>query len=236
MTTTRLDLEKIPRHVSIIMDGNGRWAKAKKMPRALGHRAGVESLKNIVQTAGDIGIEYLSLFAFSTENWSRPEQEVSALMMLLKEFLRKEAMRLHKSNVKIMTIGNIERFPEDLVNEINEVKELTKNNSKLHLIIALNYGGRDELIRAIKKIMSENNSSDDINEELIQSHLDTKDIPDPDLLIRTSGEYRISNFMLWQTAYTEFWFTDTYWPDFTSQDLIRAIEDYQKRDRRYGNV
>ncbi|QUH26317.1 isoprenyl transferase [Serpentinicella alkaliphila] len=236
MTTTRLDLEKIPRHISIIMDGNGRWAKAKKMPRALGHRAGVESLKNIVQTAGDIGIEYLSLFAFSTENWSRPEQEVSALMMLLKEFLRKEAMRLHKSNVKIMTIGNIEKFPEDIVNEINEVKELTKHNSKLHLIIALNYGGRDELIRAIKKIMSENNSSDDINEELIQSHLDTKDIPDPDLLIRTSGEYRISNFMLWQTAYTEFWFTDTYWPDFTGQDLISAIEDYQKRDRRYGNV
>lgn len=236
MTDIKIDMENIPKHVAIIMDGNGRWAKGRKIPRTLGHRAGVEALQNIVETAGEIGIQYLSLFAFSTENWKRPEQEVSALMMLLKEFLKKEAKRLHKNNVKIMTIGDIGRLPEDIVNEINKVKELTRNNSKLHLIIALNYGGRDELIRAVKKAVKDNKQEEDINEELIQGYLDTKGIPDPDLLIRTSGEYRLSNFMLWQCAYTEFWFTDTYWPDFSGKDFKKAIEDFQNRDRRYGRI
>jgi len=236
MINTKIDIEKLPRHISIIMDGNGRWAKERKILRSLGHRAGVESLRNIVEAATNIGIEFLSLFAFSTENWSRPEQEVSALMMLIKEFIKKEAKRLHKNNIKILTIGDIDRFPEDVKKEINEVKELTENNTKLKLIIALNYGGRDEMIRAIKSIIKDNKNENDINEELINSYLDTRYIPDPDLLIRTSGEYRISNFMLWQAAYTEFWFTDTYWPDFTANDLEKAIVDFQKRDRRYGTV
>ncbi|SNR89131.1 Undecaprenyl pyrophosphate synthetase [Anaerovirgula multivorans] len=236
----KIDLEKIPGHIAIIMDGNGRWAKKKGLPRTLGHRAGVEALRDVVRTASDIGVQYLTLFAFSTENWKRPEQEVSALMKLLIEFLKKEVSELHKNNVKINTIGDILAFPTAVQDEISKSKSLTNSNTGLCVNIALNYGSRDEITRAVQKLSIEisNNklSIDDINEDIIKKYLDTENIPDPDLLIRTSGEYRLSNFLLWQCAYTELWFTDTYWPDFNGKHLLEAIFDFQNRQRRFGGV
>ncbi|WP_331618246.1 isoprenyl transferase [Serpentinicella sp. ANB-PHB4] len=228
--------QNVPNHIAIIMDGNGRWANQRNIPRSLGHRAGVEALKNIVKKSADIGIKYLTLFAFSTENWNRPEKEVSALMKLLKEFLKKESIRLHKNGVKITVIGDITLFSDELINQITKVEEMTKMNKKLTLSIALNYGGRNEITRAVKKIIENNYKVEDIDEHIINQNLDTKGIPDPDLLIRTSGEYRLSNFLLWQCAYTEFWFTDILWPDFTPMDLENAIKGYQNRERRFGSV
>lgn len=236
----KIDLEKMPAHIAIIMDGNGRWAKKKGLPRTLGHRAGVEALRDVVRTASDIGVQHLTLFAFSTENWKRPEQEVSALMKLLIEFLKKEVNELHKNNVKINTIGDILAFPTAVQDEINKSKSLTNSNTGLCVNIALNYGSRDEITRAVQKLSIEISSNklsvDDINEDIINKYLDTENIPDPDLLIRTSGEYRLSNFLLWQCAYTELWFTDTYWPDFNGKHLLEAIFDFQNRQRRFGGV
>lgn len=235
-----LDLERIPAHIAIIMDGNGRWAKKKGLPRTLGHRAGVEALREVVRTASDIGVQYLTLFAFSTENWKRPEQEVSALMKLLIEFLKKEVSELHKNNVRINTIGDIYRFPVSVQDEINKSKSLTKNNTGLWVNIALNYGSRDEITRAVKKlskdVLDNKLHINEINEDTISKYLDTENIPDPDLLIRTSGEYRFSNFLLWQCAYTELLFTDTYWPDFDGEHLLKAILDFQNRQRRFGGI
>ncbi|MGV8146383.1 MAG: isoprenyl transferase [Alkaliphilus sp.] len=233
------NLTNIPKHIAIIMDGNGRWAKKKFLSRTLGHRAGVNALREIFETAANIGVKYLTLYAFSTENWIRPKDEVSALMQILAEYLEKEALELHRNNVKINAIGDISRFSKILQDEIASAIELTKLNDGLTVSIALNYGGRDELVRSVKKIC--NDVKEDrvkiqtITEELFSNYLDTAKMPDVDLLIRTSGEYRISNFLIWQSAYAELWFTDVLWPDFKGKHLIEAINDYHNRDRRFGS-
>ncbi len=235
-----LNTERIPLHIAIIMDGNGRWAQQKQLPRAIGHKSGVEALRDVIETSSSIGVKYLTLYAFSTENWNRPVDEVSTLMKLLVEYLKKEAKELHANNVKINTIGDISRLPEVAQMEIHKAKELTSNNNGLWVNIALNYGGRDELLRGIKKMCSEISMGKltigDIDEDLMGNYLDTANTPDPELLIRTSGEYRLSNFLLWQLAYTELWFTNKFWPDFRGSDLIEAIIDYQNRHRRFGKV
>lgn len=236
----KLNKDRIPNHVAIIMDGNGRWAKKRGLPRALGHRAGVETIREIVEASSNLGIEYLTLYAFSTENWKRPKEEVNTLMSLLLEFLRKEIMELHKNNVVVKAIGDISELPRQCIDELSRAYELTKNNKGLCLNLALNYGARDEIKKAVINIAGEvkkgNISLDAINEKLISDYLYTRGIPDPDLLIRPSGEYRISNYLLWQIAYTEFWFSDIYWPDFKPIHLYSAIFDYQSRDRRFGGV
>lgn len=230
----------IPRHIAIIMDGNGRWAKERGLPRTIGHRAGVETIRNIVKTCSNIGVEYLTLYAFSTENWKRPKDEVNALMSLLVEFLRKEVEELNKNNVSINTIGDIEKLPEICSLELKKACEKTRRNSGLKLVLALNYGSRDEIKRAIIGISNDvklgNINISDIDEKLISNYMYTSVIPDPDLLIRPSGEYRVSNFLLWQIAYSEFWFSDIYWPDFKPYHLYKAILDYQNRDRRFGGI
>ncbi len=236
----KIDKERIPNHVAIIMDGNGRWAKKRGLPRTLGHRAGVETIREIVKASSNIGIKYITLYAFSTENWKRPRDEVNTLMSLLLEFLRKEIQELHKNNVIVKAIGDISQLPGQCIDELSRAYELTKNNKGLCLNLALNYGARDEIKKAVINIASEvkkgNIVLEDINEKLISDNLYTKGIPDPDLLIRPSGEYRLSNYLLWQIAYTEFWFSDVYWPDFKPIHLYKAILDYQNRDRRFGGV
>jgi len=236
----KIDKDKLPKHIGIIMDGNGRWAKERNLPRTMGHRAGVETLKVIVRKASDIGIKYLTLYAFSTENWKRPAEEVNALMSLLVEYLGRELGELHKNNVIVNSIGDISKLPLPCQKILYESKEKTKNNTGLTLNLALNYGSRDEIIKAVKEISSEvksgNISIDDIDEKTIENHLYTKGMPDPDLIIRPSGELRISNFLLWQMAYSELYFSNIYWPDFKPEDLYKAIYDYQNRDRRFGSV
>ena len=237
---SNINIESIPRHVAIIMDGNGRWAMKRMLPRNMGHRAGVEALRDVIKTASNIGIKYLTLYAFSTENWKRPASEISMLMKLLVEYLKKEVGELHYNNVKIQTIGDITRLPNDVIIEIDKAVDKTRLNSGLCVNIALNYGGRSEILNVIKKISKKikNNEIriDEIDETLIESLLYTANIPDPELLIRTSGEIRLSNFLLWQCAYSEFWFTDIYWPDFKGEHLFEAISDYQKRKRRFGGI
>ncbi|QCX32269.1 isoprenyl transferase [Caloramator sp. E03] len=235
-----IDLDKIPKHIAIIMDGNGRWAKKRNLPRSFGHKAGVETIREIVKVCSNIGVKYLTLYAFSTENWKRPADEVNALMNLLVEYLKGELEELHKNNVIINYIGDISMLPDICQRELINSNIKTKKNTGLMLNLALNYGGRNEIVRAIKNIAKEvynkNIEIDKIDENLISNYLYTSNIPDPDLLIRTSGELRISNFLLWQIAYTELWFTDVYWPDFKPYHLYKAIKDYQSRDRRFGNV
>ena len=230
----------LPRHIAIIMDGNGRWAKLKNRPRAHGHREGINSVREIVQVCGEIGISHLTLYTFSSENWSRPQSEVSAIMKLLLSTIKKEINNLHKNNVKLSTIGNINDLPNDTKKNILDGIAKTQNNSGLNLILALSYGSRQELIRAFKRIGKKIQSSeialDDINENLIGKELYSKDIPDPDLLIRTGGEFRLSNFLLWQAAYSELLITDTHWPDFREEALLNGIYDYQNRQRRFGQT
>jgi len=231
----------IPEHVALIMDGNGRWAKQRGLPRTLGHRAGVEALKEIVRYASEIGIKILTVYAFSTENWARPIEEVDYLInTLLVEYMKKEIDELNKNNVKVRILGNIDDLPVLTRKQIVEAVEITKNNTGLKFNIALNYGGRKEIIDAVKKItnMVLNGMIDEkeINEELFSRYLYTAGDKDPDLIIRTSGEMRISNFLIWQSAYSEFYFTKTLWPDFTKEDLDKAINEYAKRDRRFGSV
>jgi len=230
----------LPKHIAIIMDGNGRWAKKRFLPRTAGHKEGIERVKEIVQVAGDLGIKYLTLYAFSTENWSRPKDEVDTLMKLLVEYLRKELDTLNTNNVKINVIGNIDRLPDLPKKEVSNAMKKTINNKKLILNIALNYGGRSEIVNAIKTIVDDVNSNmikiDDINEDIVKNYLYTRKQPDPDLLIRPSGEKRISNFLLYQIAYTEFVFTDILWPDFTKEHFYKAIVEFQKRKRRYGGI
>lgn len=229
----------IPEHIAIIMDGNRRWAKAKNLPTRDGHKEGAMRVTDLVRNAADMGIKYLSIYAFSTENWRRDKKEVDYLMNLLVEFVVKELDYLHKNDVKITLIGNIEDLPEKTKKEVKRSIELTKNNKKLHLNIALSYGSRSEIINAVKNIIDdyENNeiNIDEINEESFKNYLFTKGMPDPDLLIRTSGEIRLSNFLLYQLAYTEFYFTEIMWPDFNKEELLKAIECFQNRKRRYGN-
>lgn len=235
-----IDLENMPTHIAIIMDGNGRWAKSRFLPRTAGHKAGVETIRKIVKEADRLGIQYLTLYAFSTENWKRPKLEVDALMNLLVTYLRNEIDELHKNNVKLTAVGDFEKLPEACVKELHSAMDKTKDNTGVHLNLALNYGGRNDIREAVVEIAKEYKegkiSLEDITEERIKKHLSTGEIPDPDLVIRTSGEQRLSNFLLWDIAYSEFYYTDIHWPDFDGEELEKAIYAYQKRDRRFGGV
>lgn len=234
-------LDKVPAHVAVIMDGNGRWAKKRGLPRTMGHKKGAQSVREIVENAGELGIKYLTLFGFSSENWSRPEQEVNDLMMLLRQYLRSQTAEFHKRNAKLSVIGDRRAFDGDIIELIENAEKLTADNSGLHVIIALNYGGRQDIAQATQKLIDnaikegESLTLKEI-EKRINNHLLTAGIPDPDLLIRTSGEQRISNFLLWQSAYTEMVFVQTLWPDFRKKDLIEALKEYANRDRRFGKV
>lgn len=230
----------VPRHVAIILDGNGRWAKAKGMPRNYGHAQGSKNVERICEEAWRMGIKYLTVYAFSTENWSRPRDEVDALMKLLRNYMKTCLKTAAKNDMKVRVIGDKTRLDEDIRSRIAELEEATEGNGGLNFQIALNYGSRDEIVRAVRKIARDAKDGklepESITSEVISSYLDTHDIPDPDLLIRTSGEERLSNFLLWQLAYSEFYFTDVLWPDFTKEELMKAIEQYNSRDRRYGGV
>jgi len=231
---------QIPKHIAIIMDGNGRWAKSKGNIRSYGHKAGVDSVRDITEACAQIGVKYLTLYAFSTENWGRPKIEVNALMRLLANSLRKEAENLNENNIKLETIGQIDRFPKKCQRELQEAIELTEGNDRLHLCLALSYSGRWDITEAVKKLAHQvkdgNIDPEDIDDEMISGHLSTADIPDPELIIRTSGEYRLSNFLLWQLAYSELYITETYWPDFRRNELYKAIQSFQQRERRFGKL
>jgi len=233
-----IDKTKLPQHVAIIMDGNGRWAKEHNKPRVYGHKHGVISVRNIVEGAGEIGLKHLTLYAFSTENWNRPKFEVTALMQLLVNTISKEVDTLHKNGVKLTTIGDLNSLPNNCNKELERATELTKNNTGLNLILALSYSSKWEILKAVKSIAKDavdnNLNIDEINETVFDSYLETKGIPEPELLIRTSGEHRISNFLLWQIAYAEFFFSNKLWPDYRKEDLFEAIVNYQKRERRFG--
>ena len=235
-----LDKENIPKHIAIIMDGNGRWAKAKNLPRTMGHKAGVETIRRVIKEADRLGVKYITLYAFSTENWKRPKDEVNALMKLLVQYLRSEVSELHRNKVVLRVLGDITALADECRKEIEESIELTKNNTGLVLNFAFNYGGRDEIIRAVKNVVDDVQegkiNKENITQELFANYLYTKDSPDPDLIIRPSGEQRLSNFLLWQCAYSEFWYSNINWPDFSEKDLQQAIYDYQNRDRRFGGV
>ena len=240
MSTKELDTDNIPNHIAIIMDGNGRWAKEKGLPRIAGHKEGINSVRDITRICGEIGVNFLTLYTFSTENWNRPKKEVNALMSLLLSTIKKEVRELHKNNVKFSTIGDLSFLPKNTENGLKEGMALTKNNTGLNLILALNYGSRQEIIDSViniaNKVKSGEIDSNHIDETLFSSFLYTKNYPDPDLLIRTSGELRISNFLLWQCAYTEMYLTNTYWPSFREDELFKAILDFQSRERRYGKI
>ena len=239
-TIDKSELKTIPRHIAIIMDGNGRWAKERGLPRIAGHREGINSVREITKICGEIGVKYLTLYTFSTENWNRPKTEVKALMTLLLSTIKKEIKELHKNDVKFSTIGDISILPKGTVKGIKEGEKLTFNNSGLNLILALNYGSRQEIISAVNNIVLDikkgSLDSNSIDENIFSSYLDTNNCPDPDLLIRTSGELRISNFLLWQSAYTEMYLTNTYWPSFRENELFAAIFDFQNRERRFGKT
>lgn len=235
-----IDASKLPKHLAIIMDGNGRWAKQQGLLRALGHESGTKSVKIIIEASAKLGIEFLTLYAFSTENWNRPKLEVETLMRVLINSLKKELTTLQKNNIKLTAIGNLEKLPKSAQKELLDVIDKTKDNTQMTLTLALSYGSREELVHAVRNICSKvkNNiiSIDTIDDSIINEHLYTQNLPDVDLLIRTSGEHRISNFLLWQIAYAELYFTDILWPDFKEQDLYEAIISYQKRERRFGKT
>jgi undecaprenyl diphosphate synthase len=230
----------VPQHVAVIMDGNGRWAASRGLPRVEGHRRGVDAVKTCVRTAGELGIRYLTLYSFSSENWKRPREEIFELMSLLRRFIRRDLAELHENDVRIRVIGTREGLDGDIGALISEAVALTRNNTGLQLTVAFNYGARDEIVRAIRRLGGQISSGEltpeAITAEMVSGALDTSGIPDPDLLIRTSGEMRISNFLLWQCAYTEFIFVDTYWPDFDKQTLTSAVEAYRTRERRFGGL
>ncbi len=231
-----LDQNNLPKHIAIIMDGNGRWAKQKNKSRIFGHRNGVKAVRETVEYAAEIGINYLTLYAFSTENWQRPKKEVSGLMSLLVSTIRSETKTLMENNIKLSSIGNMNMLPEKCKKELDESIKLTRGNTKLNLILALSYSSRWEIKNAIRKIIGDGLKVNEISEDIIEQYLATKNVPDPELLIRTSGENRVSNFLLWQIAYTEFYFCKKFWPDFRKKDLKDAILEYQKRERRFGKT
>lgn len=235
-----VEQEQLPQHIAIIMDGNGRWAKRKGLPRTFGHRAGVESLRHIVTTAVNMKLKVLTTYAFSTENWKRPKDEVSLLMRLFSEYLESEIDELHQKNVRIRFIGKVDELAVELQHKVEKAQTHTKNNTGLIFNLAVNYGGRAEIVRSVQmlgeKIARGEILPGDINEKSIMENLYTATLPDPDLIIRPSGDFRISNFLLWQSAYSEFWFTDIYWPDFKPEHLLQAIADYQRRERRFGGL
>ena len=234
------DKQKLPVHIAVIMDGNGRWAAKRGLPRSAGHREGANTLKRIVKECDAIGIKYLTAYAFSTENWSRPKDEVDALMSLLLEFLRNAEKELAGKNIRILIIGDTDKLSAEIRKEIKRVVESTSANTGLSLVIALNYGGRREIATAAARIAQEalegRIKPEDVDEKLFSDYLYTKDIPDPDLVIRPSGEHRLSNFLLWQSSYSEFWYSDILWPDFSKKHLLEAISEYQRRNRRYGGL
>jgi len=240
LLASELDSAKMPQHVAIIMDGNGRWAKQRHRPRLYGHRAGAKSVRQVVELAGELNIPYLSVYAFSTENWTRPEEEVSGLLKLLMEYLNKEIEELHRKNVIVRIIGSPERVDSAYLNKAHKITSKTWNNTGLHFNVMFNYGGRQEIVDAIKLIagLVIDNSLDinDITTDVMPKFLYTKGIPDPDLVIRTSGEMRLSNYLTWQTAYSEIYVTDTLWPDFDKKEFLKALKDYQSRNRRFGGI
>ena len=233
-----LDRENFPEHIAIIMDGNGRWAQQHALGRIAGHRKGSEAVRQVVRSCRKLGIRYLTLFAFSSENWSRPAEEVAALMKLLVQYLRSEEKELLDNGIRLTAIGNTVSLPDRVRKTLQKIMDETSKNRDMTLVLALNYGGRDEILEAARRILTDHDRgrlvSGDLTPEVFSSYLYTAGIPDPDLLIRTSGEYRVSNFLLWQTAYTEFFFTDVLWPDFREEHLMEAIQDYRKRERRFG--
>lgn len=233
----KIDFNRLPVHIAVIMDGNGRWAQMRNLPRMEGHRAGSKSVQEAVETAARVGIKYLTLFAFSNENWKRPKREVNTLWKVLEDFLKKHDKDLQENQLKLKVIGRKERIPPSVVKELGRVEELTENYDRMTVVLALNYGGRTEIVDACRSILNEKNiSPEELDEGKFSRYLYTGGIPDPDLLIRTSGEMRVSNFLLWQIAYSEIWITDVYWPDFNRLHMLRAILDYQKRERRFGGL
>lgn len=236
----QIDINNLPEHVAIIMDGNGRWAKKKGNQRIFGHKNGVKAVRDVVEGAAELGIKYLTLYAFSTENWGRPKQEIDALMGLLVSTIESEADTLIKNNVRLKTIGDINGLPKNVSLNLQKLIEITSKNTGLTLVLALNYSARWEILNAVRNIVVDNRKNElrpeDIDDKFFESYLNTKEMPDPDLLIRTSGEYRISNFLIWQIAYAELYFTEVLWPDYRKPDLYKAILDYQKRERRFGKI
>ncbi|HEU5016323.1 MAG TPA: isoprenyl transferase [Roseiflexaceae bacterium] len=227
---------RIPRHIAIIMDGNGRWARQRGLPRVAGHRAGTRNIRRIVQACPDLGVRYLTLYAFSTENWARPSAEVSGLMRILSEFLDHETQNLHEERVQIRHLGRFDNVSELLQRKINKAVTLTQNNDRLTLAVAFNYGGRADILDAVRVLMAQGMPPEALREEHIAEHLSTAGMPDPDLIIRTSGELRLSNFLIWQAAYSEYWTTPLFWPDFGPEHLQQAIEEYGQRERRFGGL
>jgi undecaprenyl diphosphate synthase len=230
----KIDRSRLPAHVAIIMDGNGRWAQRRRLPRLLGHRIGAKSVREVVEAAAELGIKVLTLYAFSTENWSRPQREIDGLMRLLKQTLKNEEPNLRKNNIRLETIGDITRLPEDVQAALDRTRENLSSNTGMRLVLALNYGGRQDILQAVNSLIAEGYES--VNEDQLSKHLYTAPYPDPDLLIRTSGEFRVSNFLLWQIAYAEMHITHSFWPEFRRRHLYEAIIDYQSRERRFGAV
>jgi undecaprenyl diphosphate synthase len=229
-------LRTVPAHVAIIMDGNGRWAQQRGLPRLAGHRAGTENIRRIIQSCVDYGVQVLTLYAFSTENWRRPDTEVRGLMTILAEVIDRETRDLHKNGVRLRHIGELAALPASLSDRVERAVHLTRENSRLTLNVAFNYGGRSEIVRALQRIIESGVATSDVTEELIGEHLDTAGLPDPDLIIRTAGEMRLSNFLLWQAAYAEYWSTPIFWPEFGRDDLYQALCDYAARQRRFGSL
>ncbi len=225
---------KIPQHVAIIMDGNGRWATARNLPRLAGHRAGTENLRRIIEACVEFGIRYLTLYAFSTENWGRPEEEVQGLLSIIEDVLDREVGQLHRNGVQLRHLGKLDGLSPFLQRRVREAIELTRDNKRLTLNVAFNYGGRDEIVHAVQRIIAEGVPAESVDEDLLSRHLYTSGTPDPDLIIRTSGELRISNFLIWQAAYAEWYITPAYWPDFDKEELRRALWEFSQRDRRFG--
>jgi undecaprenyl diphosphate synthase len=228
--------DKLPRHVAMIMDGNGRWALSRGLPRLAGHKAGTENLRRVIRSTVEFGVKYLTIYAFSTENWGRPMEEVSGLMSILEDVIDRELGELNKEGVQLRHIGRLERLPAKLQAKVLEAIEITKKNDRLVLNVAFNYGGRDEIVNAIQNIIKDGIPAKDVTDELVSRYLYTVGVPDPDLIIRTSGELRVSNFLIWQAAYSEWYVTPTYWPDFDKEEYRRALEAFAQRDRRYGKV
>ncbi len=226
----------VPNHVAIIMDGNGRWAKSRGLPRLAGHQAGTENLRRIIRACVEFGIHYLTIYAFSTENWGRPKEEVEGLLKILETVIEKELAELNQEGVQLRHIGRLEKLPEALRAKVESAIELTKNNNRLTVVVAFNYGGRDEIVHAVETILREGTPPEAVTDQLISNHLFTKDIPDPDLIIRTSGEMRLSNFLIWQAAYSELYITPVYWPDFSKEELRKALDSYYQRNRRFGGL
>jgi undecaprenyl diphosphate synthase len=235
-TSPAASRQPLPNHIAIIMDGNGRWAQSRGLPRTAGHKKGADALRRTLDACRDAGIHYLTIYAFSSENWKRPTEEVQDLMQLLQHYLQQELSTLHENNVRLRFIGDLAQLEPDIKRIVDDAVKQTERNTAFNLTVALSYGGRQEIVRAVKKLAAANIAGESITEEALARALDTADLPEPDLLIRTGGEQRLSNFLLWQSAYTEFYFTDTLWPDFDAAELKKALNDYAKRERRYGTT